>query len=150
MAGKQHREVETVERPPAAEPRAPGGRSTPPETQRVVLDPMMVVPLVDQQEAGQIYDASILRFGALGGMLDIPSGKADQVTEQVQPPLGAAQIQDFNSSDLSGTKLRAVLRDTENKYRSANLTLRQEGEAWKIVVSSSAVDRYAAFLKKAN
>ena len=62
-------------------------------------------------------------------------------------PLGAAQIHDFKASDLNGTKLTAVLRDTENKYRSANLTLRQEGEAWKIVVPAKAVDRYAAMLK---
>lgn len=65
----------------------------------------------------------------------------------VDVPLGAAQIHDFKASDLSGTKLLAVLRDTENKYRSANLTLRQEGEAWKIVVPATAVDRYAAMLK---
>jgi hypothetical protein len=62
-------------------------------------------------------------------------------------PLGAAQIHDFKDSDLSGTKLVAVLRDTESKHRSANLTLRQEGEAWKIVVPARAVERYAAMLK---
>ncbi|HTO02198.1 MAG TPA: hypothetical protein VL069_00790 [Opitutus sp.] len=62
-------------------------------------------------------------------------------------PLGAAQIHDFKASDSNGTKLTAVLRDTENKYRSANLTLRQEGEAWKIVVPATAVERYAAMLK---
>lgn len=62
-------------------------------------------------------------------------------------PLGAAQIHDFKASDLNGTKLTAVLRDTENKYRSANLTLRLEGEAWKIVVPAKAVERYAAMLK---
>jgi hypothetical protein len=62
-------------------------------------------------------------------------------------PLGAAQIRDYKVSDLSGTKLSAVLRDTENKYRSANLTLRQEGEAWKIIVPATAVERYASMLK---
>jgi hypothetical protein len=62
-------------------------------------------------------------------------------------PMGAAQIRDFRVSDVKGTQLLAVLRDAENNYRSANLTLRQEGEAWKIVVPESAVDRYEMMLK---
>jgi hypothetical protein len=62
-------------------------------------------------------------------------------------PLGAAQIHDYHALNLGGTALVAVLRDTENRHRAANVTLRQEGEAWKLVVPGEAVDKYAAILK---
>ena len=69
MADDQHRNVETVAPPPALEPQTPAHRPAAPKAQRAVLDPTLVVPLVDQQEAGRIYDPTILRFAAVGGLL---------------------------------------------------------------------------------
>jgi DNA-directed RNA polymerase specialized sigma24 family protein len=51
--------------------------------------------------------------------------------------------------DLNGTQLRAVLRDTDNNFRLAKLTLPQEGERWKVMVPEKAVERYARMLKAA-
>jgi hypothetical protein len=62
-------------------------------------------------------------------------------------PLGAAQIRDYHALNLQGTAVVAVLRDTENRHRAANVTLRQEGEAWKLVVPNEAVDKYVAMLR---
>jgi hypothetical protein len=62
-------------------------------------------------------------------------------------PLGAAQIRDYHALNLQGTAVVAVLRDTENRHRAANVTLRQEGDAWKLIVPNEAVDKYVAMLK---
>lgn len=64
-------------------------------------------------------------------------------------PLGAAKIYDFKTTDLRGTALSAVLRDADYTHRAVNVVLRQEGEAWKLVVPAEAVDKYAAMLKGA-
>jgi hypothetical protein len=61
-------------------------------------------------------------------------------------PLGAAQIRESPVADVRGEGLTAILRDTENRIRTANLTLRQDGELWKIVVPGSAIEKYAALL----
>lgn len=62
-------------------------------------------------------------------------------------PLGEARIYDFKRVDLRGTGLTAVVRDAGNRTRVANLTLRQEGDEWKLVVPAEAVGRYEAMLK---
>jgi hypothetical protein len=63
-------------------------------------------------------------------------------------PLGAAQIRENAVTDSRGEGLMAILRDTENRTRSTNLTLRQEGELWKVVVPGSAIEKYAARLSR--
>jgi len=61
-------------------------------------------------------------------------------------PLGAAQIRENPMAGVQGEGLVAVLRDRENRMRTTNLTLRQDGELWKIVVPGSAIEKYAALL----
>ena len=62
-------------------------------------------------------------------------------------PLGAAQIQNVNTNGSTDTRLTAVLRDTDQRQRTASVMLRQEGQAWKLLVPGEAIERYAAMLR---
>ncbi len=66
----------------------------------------------------------------------------------VDVPLGAAQIHDPKHADLRGTMLVAALRDADSRVQHPLVVLivRQEGDAWKLVVPAQAVEKYAAML----
>jgi hypothetical protein len=64
-------------------------------------------------------------------------------------PLGRARLIDPKFRDESGVRFVAQLSKAEEKPRTVALTLRQEGDQWKLVVPPGVIDRYGAMLRAA-